>query len=168
MKKLSICFLSGLLFLSFASCSKKSDEKSRYQMVQEFRNGLTSEDTLVMLQICDKAMEQLKAGQYELVLANMYEYTDSTNEVKPLSDALKIQYMNKFKMFPVLDYQRTGYAFQLEGCNDVRYRVTFSTAEQAGTTDAPTTHYMFNPVKVDGTWQLCVKTAEDKIDVYMR
>lgn len=168
MKKVFICLLFGLLFLSFASCTNNNKEKNRYQMVQEFRNGLTAEDTLVMLQICDEAMEHLKAGQYELVLANLYEYTDSTHEVKPLSEATKNNYLNKFRMFPVLDYQRTGYAFQLEGCNDVRYRVTFSTAEQAGTSDAPTTHYMFNPVKVDGTWKLCVKSAEDQIDVYMR
>jgi hypothetical protein len=52
----------------------------------------------------------------------------------------------------------------LEGCNDVKYEVTFATAEQAGTEEAPKTMFMFNPVRIDGEWKLCVKTPQDSID----
>lgn len=33
-----------------------------------------------MLKLCDTAMEQLKAKDYNHVLASLYEYTDSTQE----------------------------------------------------------------------------------------
>ena len=70
----------------------------------------------------------------------------------------------QFKMFPVLDYKRQYFSFMLEGCNDVKYAITFATAEQAGTKEAPVTMFMFNPVRVDGEWKLCVKTTKDEID----
>ena len=121
-----------------------------------------------MLKLCDDAMANLKAKDYNKVLASLYEYTDSTQEVKPLTEETKRRYLNKFRLFPVLDYERVYYSFQLEGCNDVKYEVTFATAEQAGTAEPAKTGYMFNPVKVDGSWKLCVKTANDQIDMNMR
>ena len=77
-----------------------------------------------MLKLCDTAMEQLKAKDYNQVLASLYEYTDSTQEIKPLSEKTRKRYLNKFKTFPVLEYTRIYYSFQLEGCNDVKYAVT--------------------------------------------
>ena len=121
-----------------------------------------------MLKLCDTAMEQLKAKDYNQVLASLYEYTDSTQEIKPLSEKTRKRYLNKFKTFPVLEHTRIYYSFQLEGCNDVKYAVTFATAEQAGTPEPAKTSYMFNPVKVDGTWKLCVKTPADQIDMTLR
>lgn len=159
-----IISIIGLLLL--ASCSNK--KKPRDQRIMEFQSTLTAEDTTTMLKLCDDAMEQLKAKQYDKVLASMYEYTDSTEEVKPLTEATAKRYLRMFKMFPVLDYVRKYYSFQLEGCNDVKYEVTFATAEQAGTPEPPKTGYMFNPVKVDGSWKLCVKTANDQLDEIRR
>ena len=52
----------------------------------------------------------------------------------------------------------------LEGCNDVRYEVTFAKAADAGTDKDPVIAYMFNPVKINGEWKLCVKTLTDEID----
>lgn len=165
MRKIVALFISGMILMIVASCN---GEKSRQERVAEFRQGLTSEDTLAMLQMCDDAMEQLKAKDFDRFFANLYEYTDSTQEVKLVSEATKKTYQRRFMMFPVLEYERTGFSFQLEGCNDVRYKVTFALPDSIGTSDAPVTHYMFNPVKVDGIWKLCVKTAKDEIDMYMR
>jgi hypothetical protein len=50
----------------------------------------------------------------------------------------------------------------------VKYEVVFATAEQAGTPEPAKTGYMFNPVKVDGEWKLCVKTLSDDIDMSNR
>jgi len=158
---LSICFIAAL-----NSCSNK--KKTREEMVNEFRSGLTADDTTAMLQICDAAMEQLKGKKIEQVLASLYEYTDSTQEIKPLTKETANKYRRQFKMFPVLDYQRKYFSFQLAGCNDVKYEVTFATAEAAGTAEPAKTSYMFNPVKIDGEWKLCVKTANDAIDETMR
>lgn len=127
---------------------------------------LTAEDTTQMLQLCDNAMELLKGKKIDEVVASLYEYNDSTKEVKPLSKDLAQRYANKFKLFPVLEYTRRYYSFQLEGCNDVKYDVVFATAKQAGTDKAPMTAFMFNPVKIDGEWKLCLKTLNDQIDLY--
>lgn len=170
MKKyiLSACALLivGLLS-SCSSCSNKS-EKPREEQVAEFRSTLNHEDTTTMLKLCDDAMAQLKAGKVDQVLSNLYEYNDSTKELKPLTKATADRYRRRFRMFPVLDYNRQFFSFQLEGCNDVRYNVTFAKADQTGTGEPAKTAYMFNPVKVDGTWKLCVKTQADQIDPDMR
>lgn len=166
MKKYIIIFIAGILLCSMSSCSNKKNP--REERVQEFRNELTAEDTATMLKLCDNAMEALKAKNIDKVLADLYEYTDSTQEIKPLTDKTKKEYQNKFKLFPVLSYSRLYYSFQLEGCNDVKYEVTWATKEQAGTSEAPKTSFMFNPVKIDGTWKLCVKTPADEIDQEMR
>lgn len=166
MKKSYIYSFVGLSLLCITSCQNKP--KTRTQQIYEFRSELTAEDTTTMLKLCDDAMEQLKAKEYDKVLASMYEYTDSTKELKPLSKETAKRYRRMFQMFPVLDYVRKYYSFQLEGCNDVRYQVTFATAEQAGTPEPPKTAYMFNPVKIDGSWKLCIKTADDELDMEKR
>lgn len=166
------CFIifTAVTMVTIVSCSDKNrkDGTTREEQIEEFRSELTSEDTTAMLRLCDDAMEQLKQQKTDQVLASLYEYTDSTQEVKPLSQATAAKYRRRFTLFPVLDYQRKYYSFQLEGCNDVKYEVTFATAEQAGTKEPAKTAFMFNPVKVDGTWKLCVKTADDEIDRQMR
>ena len=147
MKKyiLFACTLLTLgFFASCSSCSNKN-EKPREERVAEFR-----------------------AGQVDRVLSSLYEYDDSTKEVKPLSKQTADRFRRRFHMFPVLDYSRQFFSFQLEGCNDVRYNVTWAKAEQTGTGEPAKTAYMFNPVKVDGTWKLCVKTQKDEIDPDMR
>lgn len=172
MKKNLFLFISllvvALCFSSCNSCGNKKDEENRDEQVAEFRSTLNHEDTTQMLKLCDDAMEQLKHRNYSAVLSSLYEYNDSTKEVKPLSAATAKKFTTMFHMFPVLDYHRLYYSFQLEGCNDVKYKVTWATAEQAGTKEPATTAFMFNPVKVDGTWKLCVKTANEEIDQTLR
>ena len=116
MKKL--CFLAGticaLLSLnSCNSCSSSKDGKSREEKIEEFRSELNKEDTSIMLKLCDDAMEELKNKNYDKVLASLYEYTDSTQELKPLSKEVANKYRRKFMLFPVLDYHRIYYSFQL-------------------------------------------------------
>ncbi|MBQ3827834.1 MAG: hypothetical protein II812_06755 [Prevotella sp.] len=163
MKRYSYLVLLVALVCLATACSNKK-EKTREERIEEFRSELTSEDTTAMLRIADEAMEQLKDKKIDQVIASLFEYNDSTEEVKPISESLAKRYARKFKMFPVLDYKREYFSFMLEGCNDVKYEVTFATAEQAGTAEAPKTKFMFNPVRVDGEWKLCVKTAGDEFD----
>lgn len=164
--KRTTLFITIALAVLVSACSNK--KKTREEKVAEFRSELTEADTTAMLKICDDAMENLKAKEYDKVLASLYEYTDSTNEIKPLSKETASRYMRLFKRFPVLDYVRKYYSFQLEGCNDVKYLVTFATTEQTGDNQLAKTAYMFNPVKKDGEWKLCVKTADEEIDLEKR
>lgn len=166
MKKAIVCIVAIATLVLATACGNK--QKTRDEQVMEFTSELTSQDTTTMLNLCDQAMEQLKNKRIDDVLANLYEYTDSTKEVKPLSKATAAQYRRMFKMFPVLEYHRKYFSFQLEGCNDVKYDVVWATAEAAGTEEPARTAYMFNPVKIDGTWHLCVKTLSDDIDPHIQ
>lgn len=162
-RKAKLLIVSALLPCFFVSCGNKKP-KSRAEQVQEFTSTLTSQDTATMLKLCDDAMEQLKSKQIDKVLASLFEYTDSTKEVKPLTEATAKHYRRHFQLFPVMEYHRKYFSFQLEGCNDVKYEVVFATPEQAGTEEPAKTAFMFNPVKIDGVWRLCVKTPSDEID----
>lgn len=164
MKKVLFISLTVVVSLLIVSCGKKKSQMTREEQIEEFRKDLTQEDTTVMLKLADDAMEQLKAKKIDQVVASLYEYDDSTQEVKPITEETSKRYARRFKMFPVLDYYREYYSFMLEGCNDVKYRVTFATAEQAGGKNPATTMFMFNPVKIDGEWKLCVKTPKDLFD----
>lgn len=162
MKKINY-ILIAVAALCLATACKNKAPQTREEQIEEFRGMLTASDTTQMLQICDNAMEQLKGKKIDEVIASLYEYNDSTEELTPISDELKKRMQRQFKMFPVLDYQRKYYSFMLKGCNDVKYEVTFATAEQAGGKPA-TTMFMFNPVKVDDEWKLCIKTQDKAID----
>ena len=162
MKKYNLIFISAALLILVAAC--KSKPKTREEQIEEFRSELTAQDTAAMLRICDDAMEQLKAKKIDQVLANLYEWDDSTKEMSKLSERMTKRLRRQFKLFPVLDYKRQYFSFMLEGCNDVKYSIVFATAEQAGTKEAPVTMFMFNPIRVDGEWKLCVKTTKDEID----
>ena len=165
MKNNFLIIASAAFMLTFSSCTSCGNkQKSRESQIEEFQSQLTKEDTTTMFSLCDNAMELLKAKQYDRVLDNLFEYNDSTKEVKHLTDQTRKQYLAHFKMFPVLDYHRCYFSFQLEGCNDVKYKIVWATAEQAGTEEAPTIAFMFNPVKIDGVWHLCVKTPTDQFD----
>lgn len=162
MKKIGFLFLTIAAVLVVSSCSNKKSQ-TREEQIEEFRGMLTASDTTQMLQLCDNAMELLKGKKIDEVIASLYEYNDSTQELTPLSDELKGRLQRQFNRFPVLNYERKYYSFMLEGCNDVKYEITFATAEQTGGAPA-TTMFMFNPVKVDDQWKLCVKTQDKAID----
>jgi len=155
--------LVGVAVLTLATACKNKAPQTREEQIEEFRSMLTANDTTQMLQICDNAMELLKGKKIDEVIASLNEYNDSTEELSPLSDEMKKRLQNQFKRFPVLEYKRQYYSFMLQGCNDVKYEITFATAEQTGDKPA-TTMLMFNPVKVGDEWKLCVKTADKQID----
>ena len=112
--------------------------------MEEFRSELNEQDTLTMLKLCDDCMNSLKAGKIDQVIASLYEYNDTTEEVTPLTPATEKSYRKMFKIFPVLDFERVSYSFQLEGCNDVKYKVKFAESDNVEETGEFKTMYMFN------------------------
>ena len=104
MKKINYLLIAVAVLCLGTACSNKN--KSREERVEEFRGMLTASDTTQMLQICDNAMEQLKGKKIDEVIASLYEYNDSTEELTPLTDQVKKRLARRFKMFPVLSYNR--------------------------------------------------------------
>lgn len=135
---------------------------TRQDLIHEFQSTLSKQDTLDMLKLTDDAMEKLHNKQFDAVLASLHIYDDSLKTVNPLPESEKAKIQKMFNYFPVQKFKRTYFSFQLEGCNDVNYEITFDSIDSAKT------HFMFNPVKVDGIWYLCVKGEKDEIDEKMR
>lgn len=160
MKKIIFPILLFASIFVFFACTEK---KSKAEKVSEFQSTLTNEDTVAMLNMCDECMEQLKAGKIDEVLSSLYEYDDSTETVSQLSEETNKRYKKIFTMFPVKEYTREYYSFQMQGLNDVRYKVKFDETESEDD-GAFITAYMFNPVKIDGTWYVTVKRADQEID----
>ena len=156
--------LVGVAVLTLATACKNKAPQTREEQIEEFRSMLTANDTTQMLQICDNAMELLKGKKIDEVIASLNEYDDSTKELKPLSEQMKQRMKRQFNLFPVLDYKRKYYSFMLEGLNDVQYEVTFVDSEHSANKEPATFMFMFNPVKVDDEWKLCVKTGHDNVD----
>ena len=154
MKKVLLPILATVIVV-LTAC--KGETKSSSQIYQE---SLTAQDSTIMLQKCDSCMQFLSEGRIDDALAMLVEYDDSLQQVSPLSDETRASYMRKFTLFPVLKYELKYVSFTESGFNDAKYEVQFG-PDEAG---APKTSYMFNPVKVDGCWYLCVKGANQAVD----
>ena len=160
MKKLVYFSLMALILLCVSSCKKKTP----LQKMEEFTSSLTSADTTQMLKLSNDCMELLKAKKIDNALSMLYEYNDSTKEVTPLTPQARKRYERMFRIFPVVDYELVYYSFQLEGINDVKYKIIFAQEENVAENGEAATALMFNPVKVDGTWYLTVKNTSRKPD----
>ncbi len=158
MKKVFFPLLTIALVV-FAAC--KGGQKSESMVFQE---GLTAQDSTIMLQKCDSCMQFLQEGRLDDALAMLVEYDDSLQQVSPLSDETRASCMRKFTLFPVLKYELSYVSFIESGVNDAKYEVQFG-PDEAG---APKTYFMFNPVKVNGQWYLCVKNAVQSLDNFNR
>ena len=161
MKKILYFGICLLTLTAAVSCTDKP--KTKADQAQEFRNSLTETDTLRMLVISDSCMTLLQNSDLDGAMAMLYEYDDSTGQVSPLSDETRQRYQRLFTMFPVKSYQRVKYTFMLEGLNDVKYDVIFAEEEHPEVNGVPKTSFMFNPVRVDGTWYLTVKRGDQDI-----
>ena len=163
MNKLFI--LSAVVFAAIAFSSCKNEKKpSDMRQVLEFRSTLTKQDTTQVLDLANKCMELLKNKNIDQAVASLNEYDDSLGQVMPLSKESEKGVRKMFQLFPVLDYELSYYSLQSEGINDVKYTVTFAEEQNPEKNGRPVTSYMFNPVKVDGVWYLCVKKAGQTSD----
>lgn len=109
-------------------------------------------------------MNLLKAGNIDDALNTLYEYDEEAEAVNPLSDNTYKKYQSMYKMFPVYDFVREYFSFQEEGLNDVKYKVKFVDSTVTEGADDAFISFMFNPVKVDGTWYLTVKREDQSFD----
>lgn len=168
MKNLKYFFVLILTVFTLSSCSQKEEAQAvnKYgKQVSEFASELSASDTTAMLQLCDACMDLLKEGKVDDAIACLYEYDEATGTVSPLSEKMIATYSRKFKFFPVLDYKRKYFSVKSEGCNDVKYEITFGEDAEG---NPEKSGLMFNPIKKDGTWYLAVKASDQKIDLSSR
>lgn len=168
MKKILIVLVLVLTVAGILSSCGSKKPKTREEMVEAFRGSLTVEDTTRVMQLCDNCMELLKGNKVEEALDMLYTYDDSLKQVSPLTEEQKQRYRRIFKIFPVVEYKRAAYSFQLEGINDIKYDIIFAHEDNPAENGVPKTSFMFNPVKLNDVWYLSVKQADQEIDEEMR
>lgn len=152
---------TALFFLSLTGCQQRKESVAEPDEAELFREGLTAQDTVQMLDVCNRCMEMLKQGQTEEALKTLYVVNED-GSVSPLPED-KLQELRKtFRFFPVVDYKLKGYAFDDSGLNDVKYEIQFFEKEEGDPTPN-TIAFMFNPVKYDGQWYATVKQADQKV-----
>lgn len=165
MKKIFAFVAVIALVLTYSSCTSCSDNSKKEPSVNmSFKNSLTSEDTLKMLNLADECMELLKNNQIDQAIGMLHEYDVEEQMVIPLSQDTEQRLRRQFSLFPVLKYERDYFSFMLEGLNDVRYTVWFAEEPNPELYGEPITKFMFNPVCKDHEWFLCVKDQDHAVD----
>lgn len=117
-----------------------------------------------MLKIADDCMKLLQERKYDEAIGMLYVYDDSTKVLESISSDMASSLRRRFKVFPVLKYERDYFTFMEQGANDVRYKVWFAEEEHPEINGEAVMNLMFNPVKVDGSWYLCLKDYGQKFN----
>lgn len=156
MKKILIAAVCAFVMASCGN-SRKQQPKTIGDLEQDFITTLTEADTTAVLGMGSQMLDSLKAGNVEWAMGMLYQVNDSL-EVEPVDADTRARLENRFRMFPVADYELDYYQFSLPGLNDLKYR-TYLTPRQEGVAN-PGMALMLNPVKKNGQWYICVKTQD--------
>lgn len=124
---------------------------------REFAASLTAADTAQVLSLGNELLDSLKSGNLDDVLATICEL-DSAGAVVPLNAERREALKQRFKAFPVRDYELDYYEFSMPLLNDLKYRTYFVARDDEGKGGAAMS-LMLNPIYVSGEWYLCVKEA---------
>ena len=154
MKRLFILFAA---FAVLVSCgprySGSNGEKTQKDAEAEFLASLTQSDQDAVLALADEFMDKLKAGQVEDALDMIYVLYNDVLYKK--SEAYTSDLVKRFKMFPVVEYERLYSSFSTEGNNDISYAYSFKKGSDGN--PSQTMKLMLNPVLADGQWYLTFK-----------
>jgi len=171
MKKFVSVLAVLFVVLIYSSCTSRTDKSVKQEghlQDVEFRESLTHEDTIQMLNLSDQCMELLKNKDIDGAIAMLHEYNGKDSTVTSLSQDSRRRIRRQFEMFPVLRYQRDYFSFIGEGVNDVRYLVWFAEEKDPALHGNPIIKFMFNPVCINHTWYLCVKDQNQESDEIRR
>ena len=156
MKKLLFLFAALAILASCAPKPKYSGsrgEKTQKDAEAEFVSSLTKSDEEAVLALADECMGKFQAGQVDEALDMIHVLYNGV--VYKKSASYTAQLLQRFRMFPVLSFERLYHSFSTEGNNDVSYSYVFAPA--SGNSPAQTMKLMFNPVYSDGDWYLTFK-----------
>lgn len=121
---------------------------------KEFVGSLTKTDSITVLEMSQKCMDSLKEGNIEAALGMLYVVKDG--EAVRLTNENAENLKKHFSTFPVVDYHLENFSFfPLRDVMILNIRLNLQKKDVDG--NAPTMAFMFNPVKIDGIWYLCIK-----------
>lgn len=151
--KFIVTLLLGYIMFSCGQKETKGRMKTYGDAEKEFIATLTKEDSISVLNQARICMDSLKVGNIESALEMLYVVKG--NQILPLGGESLKETREHFQRFPVVDYQLDYFTFSTQGCNDLKYRIKFSRKDEKG--NIPAIAFMFNPVKIDNRWYLCIK-----------
>ena len=147
-----VFWVSCLLF----SCGRKETKermKTYADAEKEFVESLTRTDSITVVEMSQRCMDSLKARNVEAALEMLYVMKGGMVMKLTGEDAEELR--RHFSTFPVMDYRLEHFTFSTQGCNDLKYKIEFAKKDING--NVPAMAFMFNPVKIDGNWYLCIK-----------
>lgn len=143
-----------LLLTGCGGKQKKAEHIKTYDEVEtEFISSLTANDTLTVMQAAEELMSGLKNGNLESSLSKLYMVENRT--IVAISSQKIAELSKRFRRFPVVDYKLEHLVFSVASLNDMKYTIQFAKKDKNG--KAPTISFVLNPVRMNGTWYLCVK-----------
>ena len=146
-----------LAFIILFSCGPKysgsNGEKTQKDAEAEFVGSLTKADQDAVLALADEFMGKLQAGEVEDALDMIHVLYNDVLYKKSASYTANL--VQRFRVFPVISYERVYYSFSTEGNNDISYSYVFAPA--SANHSAQTMKLMLNPVYIDGQWYLTFK-----------
>ena len=145
-----VLLVLAVLSLCLVACDRTP--KTYQDAEKQFISSLTQADTVAVLKLGSTVMRCLKQGQVDSAMLNLYVLKD--DELRPMDEASKARFSERFTVRPVQSYMISGMSFSTPGVNDLSFR--FSPNENVNN---GALKLMFNPVKVDGQWYLAVKDA---------
>lgn len=151
MKKVIFFFLVFCIVSFFSACKHQVKEKS-------FTDELTQQDSLEVLHLGDSCMSLLKERKFDEALDMIYYLRDSITAI-PMDSTQRTALKKIFKHHPVYKYELDYFNFSKQDLNDIKYRVQFFQLDGPNDHRPNTIGFMFNPVKIDGTWKLTMKNA---------
>ena len=113
MKIDKIVFILLLSCLSFSCGRKETKERMRTyaDAEKEFVGSLTKTDSITVLEMSQKCMDSLKAGNIEAALGMLYVVKDG--EAVRLTNENAENLKKHFSTFPVVDYHLEHFSFPL-------------------------------------------------------
>ena len=117
-------------------------------------------DTLMVYEKAKEVLDQLKAGNVEGALDQIYEY--SLQEIIPLTPERRKALKSTFSAFPVLRYSIDSLELLSNEDNELHYTIYFSDDYVDSANKFPGLKLVMCPVRYNGQWYMTIpKEVED-------
>ena len=162
MTKRILFLITALSMVILSACTGSSSKKSDPEQEKAaFQASLTEADTVIVSAMCEQFFGLMSSENYDQAFAMISELDDE-NRLAYLSDETKQGLKNRFSTFKIDKVELFECVFNAPFDNLFRYVVTTKSIDQND--NALFFRFAFNPVKIDGSWYLTLRTAPMKRD----
>ena len=162
MTKRFLILITALSMVILSACTGSSSKKTDPEQEKAaFQASLTEADSVIVAAMCEQFFGLMSAENYEQAFAMLSELDDE-NRLAYLSDETKQGLKNRFSTFKIDKVELFECVFNAPFDNLFRYVVTTKSIDQND--NAFFFRFAFNPVKIDDSWYLTLRTAPMKRD----